>query len=147
MEYIQKADWFSAELDHSPTITGYYSPNYNYFRPSTPAYSNPIRKGAMYSGVHKDLGSLNGVELSALHSMGAIAKMNGLGGFSLSAIPDNVMAMGLPTYLILGGLASLAASQTVLKKGKGKKGKMIKQAAMFGGAAATLYGLFSAAQE
>lgn len=146
MEYIQKADWFSPELDHSPNEHGWHSPNYDYFRPTAPAYSNPIRKGAMYSGVHKDMGALSGVELSALHSMGAIAKMNGLGGFSIAAIPQNVMAMGMPTYLILGGLASLAASKTVLK-GKGKKGKMIKQAAMYGGAIAALYGLVSAAQE
>ena len=55
MEYIQQADWFSPELDHSPTVKGYFSPNYDYYRPVTPAYSNPIRKGAMYSGVHKDV--------------------------------------------------------------------------------------------
>ena len=147
MEYIQKVDWFSPELDHSPNEHGFHSPNYDYFRPTTPAYSNPIRKGAMYSGVHKDLGSLGGVELSALHSMGAIAKMNGLGAFSVSAVPQNLMAMGMPTYLLLGGLASVLASQTVLSKKKGKKAKMYKQAAMYGGALAAAYGLFSAAQE
>ena len=147
MEYIQKVDWFSPELDHSPNAHGWHSPNYDYFRPTTPAYSNPIRKGAMYSGVHKDMGSLSGVELSALHSMGSIAKMNGLGGFNPAVIPQNIMAMGMPTYLLLGGLASVAASYTVLKKAKGKQGKMLKQAAMYGGAAAALYGLFSAAQE
>ncbi len=147
MDYIQKVDWFSPTLDHSPNEHGWHSANYDYFRPTTPAYSNPIRKGAMYSGVHKDMGSLSGVEMSALHSMGAIAKMNGLGGFNASVIPQNLSAMGMPTYLVIGGLASLVAGFTVLSKGKFKKNKMLSLGAKIGGGLALGYGMFEAAQE
>ena len=147
MEYIQKVDWFSPELDHSPNVKGFHSPNQDYWRPSTPAYSNPIRKGAMYSGVHKDVHGLSGVELSALSEMGAIAKMNGLNGYSVSAIPQNLSAMGLPTYMLIGGLGSILASLTLLKKKKGKQAKMIKSVAMYGGGLASLYGLYLSAQD
>jgi len=146
MEYIQKVDWFSPELDHSPNVKGFHSPNEDYWRPSTPAYSNPIRKGAMYSGVHKDVHGLSGAELSALHDMGAIADMNGLNGFSASVIPQNLSAMGLPSYLLIGGLASVLASYTVLAKKKGKKAKMYKNVAMYGGGLSALYGLVMSAQ-
>lgn len=114
---------FSPELDHSPSITGYYSPTSMAFRPSIGSYGNSMgavhRQGQMLSGLAID----------------------GMAG--VSDIPSN-LGLNVSTMLTLLGSAGLAYSSLKMKGGSKKK-KQLKMASQVGSAAAVVAGIYGLA--
>ena len=114
---------FSPELDHSPNITGYYSPTSMAFRPSIGSY------GSSYGAVHRQGPILSGLVV------------DGMSG--VADIPSN-LGLNVSTMLTVLGGAGLAYSSLMMKGGSKKK-KQLKMASQVGSAAAILAGIYGLA--